>query len=630
MTHRISSELLEPGYKPKKVRLDDPHFLDKFATAALGLGPVPGLTTMSFTGVSTCVPNLTGMMSGVQEMLQKQFVQNMQVMRTMQTMQMMQVVSALQAIDGDEGDDGKKTKKAKKRAAAMQSLAEMQQLQSMQAMGAALAGMPDMQAVPDAQGMPGMQNMPGMQAAPATAMQALLGPEQAPIPQSLPELQLPPAPPVGPIATQAPQQPQTSVAANFSEAPKEAQSMADELRELLQAGNMSSSSTAAKSSEGVVSQQSEQKTPEVPSEVSEATRRNLAALRASIESGEITPATTLQALLGNSASEPPNQPQGALEVTTQSESAHVATHPAAVESTGGVPAVSEIQKAAIATEAAAALARAKSNISTAQVHANEASARAADTAAPPPPPPLPGVASMWHRDAKAGVSEGVPAAATGMTGLGPGADEHRAAVLIPEPVQRYLPSPIRKTTRSRSRKAHRSQSSSESQSRSSRSRSRKKKSKRSSSRGERKKKDKARGRSSRSRSRDVRQAREQKWKELNRKDPVKEPAPPESKPPNVPDWISDLVPKKDTGQSSDKVWFKALTIMASQVGHLIGPGGSGITSIRRATGADIKVDHGRGKMYGTVTITGNVEMAEKMIMDKLATGPTQNAPWAVG
>jgi len=90
--------------------------------------------------------------------------------------------------------------------------------------------------------------------------------------------------------------------------------------------------------------------------------------------------------------------------------------------------------------------------------------------------------------------------------------------------------------------------------------------------------------------------------------------------------MSDLVPEKQQGHN---VSFKALTIMASQVGHLIGPGGAGITAIRRATGADIKIDHGRGKMYGTITITGNVPMAEKMIMDKLASGPTSNAPWAV-
>merc|ERR1711933_664769 len=92
--------------------------------------------------------------------------------------------------------------------------------------------------------------------------------------------------------------------------------------------------------------------------------------------------------------------------------------------------------------------------------------------------------------------------------------------------------------------------------------------------------------------------------------------------PHVPDWMSDLVPDKPKSNAAHG--FKALTIMATQVGHLIGPNGSGITAIRRASGADIKIDHGRGKAYGTVTITGNVDLAERLIYEKLATGPQSN------
>merc|ERR1712196_266977 len=105
--------------------------------------------------------------------------------------------------------------------------------------------------------------------------------------------------------------------------------------------------------------------------------------------------------------------------------------------------------------------------------------------------------------------------------------------------------------------------------------------------------------------------------------------------PSVPDWMSDLVDQaRPTAESNkvagkgvkgDHVRFKALTIMASQVGHLIGPNGAGITAIRKASGADVKIDHGRGKAYGTVTITGNVDLAERLIYERLATCPQTNA-----
>lgn len=69
-------------------------------------------------------------------------------------------------------------------------------------------------------------------------------------------------------------------------------------------------------------------------------------------------------------------------------------------------------------------------------------------------------------------------------------------------------------------------------------------------------------------------------------------------------------------------FYRFLTIPVSHVGHLIGPRGACITSIRQASGADIKIDQPGGKLYATVAISGKgVDVAERLIYEKLASAP---------
>jgi len=63
--------------------------------------------------------------------------------------------------------------------------------------------------------------------------------------------------------------------------------------------------------------------------------------------------------------------------------------------------------------------------------------------------------------------------------------------------------------------------------------------------------------------------------------------------------------------------FKVLTIPANQTGALIGKGGAAITAIRQASMSEVKVTHSEGEALATVTITGNVALAEKLITDHL-------------
>jgi len=73
-------------------------------------------------------------------------------------------------------------------------------------------------------------------------------------------------------------------------------------------------------------------------------------------------------------------------------------------------------------------------------------------------------------------------------------------------------------------------------------------------------------------------------------------------------------------------FYRFLTIPISHVGHLIGPRGSCITNIRRASGADIKIDQPNGKLYATVAISGKgVDVAGRLIYEKLASAPGN--PW---
>merc|ERR1712217_48576 len=66
-------------------------------------------------------------------------------------------------------------------------------------------------------------------------------------------------------------------------------------------------------------------------------------------------------------------------------------------------------------------------------------------------------------------------------------------------------------------------------------------------------------------------------------------------------------------------WFKAIQIPACYVPDLIGPHGSRINAFRRECGADIKVDHQRGKSHANIIITGaNAAAAEALIYAHLA------------
>jgi len=62
---------------------------------------------------------------------------------------------------------------------------------------------------------------------------------------------------------------------------------------------------------------------------------------------------------------------------------------------------------------------------------------------------------------------------------------------------------------------------------------------------------------------------------------------------------------------------KVLTIPARQKGGLIGIGGESIARIRQASGANIKIDHKDGDQVATITITGNIAVAEQLIQERL-------------
>lgn len=64
--------------------------------------------------------------------------------------------------------------------------------------------------------------------------------------------------------------------------------------------------------------------------------------------------------------------------------------------------------------------------------------------------------------------------------------------------------------------------------------------------------------------------------------------------------------------------FKVLTIPATKKGALIGKNGEHITLIRHQTGAEIKISHTDGDPYATVSISGNVELVERLIAERLA------------
>jgi len=178
------------------------------------------------------------------------------------------------------------------------------------------------------------------------------------------------------------------------------------------------------------------------------------------------------------------------------------------------------------------------------------------------------------------------------------------------PKERYLPSPIRRSARSRSRKASRRRCSRKSKSKSSKSSGSSRSSSRSNSdRKGRKNRTTSRERDGFSKTQQFEDAAHLPRLPLPQMPPAATVGP-------VPDWMSDLMRQQ---QPVAKSGFKALTVMASHVGHLIGPNGSTIMAIRKASGSDIKIDHGRDKAYGTVTIIGNVDVAERLIFEVMAT-----------
>jgi len=62
---------------------------------------------------------------------------------------------------------------------------------------------------------------------------------------------------------------------------------------------------------------------------------------------------------------------------------------------------------------------------------------------------------------------------------------------------------------------------------------------------------------------------------------------------------------------------KVIQIPAKQKGGLIGKKGEAIARIRQATGSAIKIEHQDGDYLATVTISGNVDMAELLINERL-------------
>eukprot|EP00438_Fugacium_kawagutii_P008643 Skav226173 [mRNA] locus=scaffold1708:59814:60848:- [translate_table: standard] len=62
---------------------------------------------------------------------------------------------------------------------------------------------------------------------------------------------------------------------------------------------------------------------------------------------------------------------------------------------------------------------------------------------------------------------------------------------------------------------------------------------------------------------------------------------------------------------------KVIQIPAKQKGGLIGKKGEAIARIRQATGSGIKIEHQDGDYLATVTISGNVALAEQLINERL-------------
>eukprot|EP00933_Yihiella_yeosuensis_P073116 TRINITY_DN81696_c0_g1_i1.p1 TRINITY_DN81696_c0_g1~~TRINITY_DN81696_c0_g1_i1.p1 ORF type:complete len:381 (+),score=110.69 TRINITY_DN81696_c0_g1_i1:63-1145(+) len=98
----------------------------------------------------------------------------------------------------------------------------------------------------------------------------------------------------------------------------------------------------------------------------------------------------------------------------------------------------------------------------------------------------------------------------------------------------------------------------------------------------------------------------------------------------LPDWLKDLATPSTPAEAVaaaaasgslppglDPSRFKTVQIPAASVGGLIGKGGETIQQMRQKSGSDIKVNHEPGEAMATVTITGNVTLAEKMIFERI-------------
>jgi len=80
---------------------------------------------------------------------------------------------------------------------------------------------------------------------------------------------------------------------------------------------------------------------------------------------------------------------------------------------------------------------------------------------------------------------------------------------------------------------------------------------------------------------------------------------------------------------------KVLRLSAMQIRAFLGRGGNTIATIRKTTGADIKIHHPPSEEYGTVSIVGNVEMVESLIHQAIvekgcAMTPMGRGPGVVG
>ncbi|CAJ1389169.1 unnamed protein product [Effrenium voratum] len=74
--------------------------------------------------------------------------------------------------------------------------------------------------------------------------------------------------------------------------------------------------------------------------------------------------------------------------------------------------------------------------------------------------------------------------------------------------------------------------------------------------------------------------------------------------------------------------MKVMQIPSKQKGGLIGVGGEAIARIRQASGANIKIEHQSGDYLCTITITGNVVLAEQLIHERLAEQYQPRDGWA--